>query len=723
MFDSKHKIKAFFKKTTLLFVVIFMLVLTPINNIANAQVPINFITAAAAAAATAGPSIIPSAAELGWGVMKAAVNVLSEAFLRITSLLLYVAGLFLEKVISISIVKMGAIIGSEGVNSAWSTFRDIANMSFIFIILYIAISTILGTGVNMRKTLVRVVVVALLLNFSFFFTKVAVDASNILSVSFYNQIINSPCGPGGAPAGGLSQAFMCHMGLQTTWDKDALTNIIIGGAQDDFGNIIVRGVVGSIFFLITAFVFLAAGLMFLARLVTLIFLFVLSPLAFGAMALPNDKYSDKWKEPLIKNCIFAPAFMLTMWATLKVLGKINGVIYPAGAKPDLIQAFLGNAGGPSQIAGETFLSYAIVIAMIIGALIVAEKFGAYGAGAALKTLDSKRKEAQGYFGRNTIGRYGSKADKYLENKGLDGRTSRFVRGLTTGALTKSKFGGDKSFKDQDKELKELKTDIANKAEERSDKAKLKIATLATATPTQKDDAQRILNRMTTKEIDSLGYKGIAPHIERLSPSQVEHILEKSEKFNEQERSKVREERFKNVKNLIANNDPTARQAVRAISDKEMELIDSTMLNSTTPEGQRFIGHMSDSQVEGFLKSARITAAQKKMVRDERSRALKDAVDRATALPATATPAQIAAVRQDISIELKRMKLQNVAKLDSAILTNPHVISQLTPAMLSKMPDEQDSTTLQTIGAEIRRTSPRGGPLFDYITSGMGKGLF
>ena len=76
--------------------------------------------------------------------------------------------------------------------------------------------------------------------------------------------------------------------------------------------------------------------------------------------------------------------MLTMWATLKVLGKINGVIYPAGVKPDFTQAFLGNAGGPSQIAGETFLSYAIVIAMIIGALIVAEKFGAYGAGERLR---------------------------------------------------------------------------------------------------------------------------------------------------------------------------------------------------------------------------------------------------------------------------------------------------------------------------------------------------
>ena len=71
-----------------------MLVLTPINHIANAQIPINFITAAAA---TAGPSIIPSAAEWGWGVVKVAVNVFSEAFLRITALLLFVAGMFWKR--------------------------------------------------------------------------------------------------------------------------------------------------------------------------------------------------------------------------------------------------------------------------------------------------------------------------------------------------------------------------------------------------------------------------------------------------------------------------------------------------------------------------------------------------------------------------------------------------------------------------------------------------
>lgn len=409
---------------------------------------------------------VSSAKELARDYAATLMSTIAEALLRLTSLLLYVSGMLLKYVIEVSVVDIGRIIDTEGVRSAWSTFRDIANMSFIFIILYIAISTILGTGVNMRKTLVRVVVVALLLNFSFFFTKVAVDASNILSVGFYNQIINSPCGVDGAPSGDIGSAFMCHMGLASIWKTDVIAQVVGNAVNLDVGNIVVRGVMGSLFFLIAAFVFLAASLMFLARFISLIFLFILSPLAFGAMALPNDKYSDKWKEPLIKNCIFAPAFMLTIWATLKVLGTINQTLFPAGRSFDIAGALIGTGGGPPQNAGQTFMNYAIVIGMIIGALIVAEKFGAYGAGGAIKVLDKSRKGIQGAIGRQTIGRAGAALDKSISTS--DSRLGRFantdlgrdIRSFTTGAAAKAKFGSKTDFTKYAKDKKKADEDYA-----------------------------------------------------------------------------------------------------------------------------------------------------------------------------------------------------------------------------------------------------------------------
>src|SRR3972149_11518169 len=88
-------------------------------------------------------------------------------------------------------------------------------MLFIFVLLYVAIGTILGLSkVNWKKTLVLIVIAALLINFSLFFTKIIVDASNILAWAFYQGI--STC----TTSSGLSGCFMEHMKLTTLYQCD-----------------------------------------------------------------------------------------------------------------------------------------------------------------------------------------------------------------------------------------------------------------------------------------------------------------------------------------------------------------------------------------------------------------------------------------------------------------------------------------------------------------------
>ena len=386
---------------------------------------------------------------------------LMEAFLSLAALVLYAAGSLLTAIIDLSVNNMGSIVNSVGVRAAWSTFRDIANMSFIFIILYIAINTILGTGnINMKKMLVRIVVIAVLLNFSFFFTKVAVDASNILTLSFHNQIIKTPCGAEGAVAGNLGQAFMCQMGLPSFYKADSVRQLAGESGGLGTGAVFTRGIMGSIFFLITAFIFLAAAIMFIARFIAFIFLFMLSPLAFASMALPSDKYSDMWKKSLLENCLFAPAFMLTIWASLKVLGGITQSINPSG-NLNLAGAINGGTG-----AGAAFLNYAIVIGMIIGSLLVAKKFGAYGAGGALKMLGGAGNWTQGKLGRGAL-RFGygklsvAGADKALADSEF-GKSwaGRALRGATTGLATGYKFADKKSIQSVNKDRKKVQEDLA-----------------------------------------------------------------------------------------------------------------------------------------------------------------------------------------------------------------------------------------------------------------------
>ena len=75
------------------------------------------------------------------------------------------------------------------INEAWSIVRDLSNLFFIFILLFVAIKIILDLGAGeAKKMIVRVVIAALLINFSMFFTRVVIDSSNVLALIFYNKL-------------------------------------------------------------------------------------------------------------------------------------------------------------------------------------------------------------------------------------------------------------------------------------------------------------------------------------------------------------------------------------------------------------------------------------------------------------------------------------------------------------------------------------------------------
>ncbi|MEK7801795.1 MAG: hypothetical protein AAB276_05010, partial [Pseudomonadota bacterium] len=77
------------------------------------------------------------------------------------------------------------------VTSAWEIVRDFANMLFIFVLLYVGINTMLG-GAGHTRAIFMVIIVALLINFSLFFTKIIIDAGNILAVGVYESIGSAP---------------------------------------------------------------------------------------------------------------------------------------------------------------------------------------------------------------------------------------------------------------------------------------------------------------------------------------------------------------------------------------------------------------------------------------------------------------------------------------------------------------------------------------------------
>jgi len=105
-----------------------------------------------------------------------------------TKWLLGGAGELFDAMIAFSL--SSKVINSKFANDGWEIVRGIANITFIFILLYIAFAVILQlTTFNTKKVLANLIIVALLINFSLFFTKVIIDASNILALTIYNSIV------------------------------------------------------------------------------------------------------------------------------------------------------------------------------------------------------------------------------------------------------------------------------------------------------------------------------------------------------------------------------------------------------------------------------------------------------------------------------------------------------------------------------------------------------
>ena len=99
------------------------------------------------------------------------------------SLMLSVVGTFLNYVFILNTsVNPGQL---EGVVRGWVTLRDLANGFFILIILWIAITLIFNLeGSNVKRLLVRIIIIALLINFSLAMVSAVFAFTNLLARPF-----------------------------------------------------------------------------------------------------------------------------------------------------------------------------------------------------------------------------------------------------------------------------------------------------------------------------------------------------------------------------------------------------------------------------------------------------------------------------------------------------------------------------------------------------------
>jgi len=194
--------------------------------------------------------------------------------------------------------------------SGWNFVSGITNMFLILIFVVIALAMILRIETfQAKKALPRLLIVALLTNFSLVFIGMLVDIANI----FYNTIFitswNTPYTIVSALLMSGTSAFISLGTMLATWAASYMIPFVGSAAQYALVTMInivsfplISFMVFQVFcFFLISGIFLIYAFLFIARVFIIQLLAIISPLAFLCFILPQtQKYWNEWLKHLIE---------------------------------------------------------------------------------------------------------------------------------------------------------------------------------------------------------------------------------------------------------------------------------------------------------------------------------------------------------------------------------------------------------------------------------------
>ena len=317
----------------------------------------------AAAPAAAGGAIVGKALDIGATLVT--VVTLLAVLQSVLSGLLSISGFFLDNVfhwnIDIPLVITSVVL------PGWTILRDIANAIFILIILWIAFTIIFNLeNLGGKKLLARVIIIAILINFSLAMVSIVFQFANALARPFRNAIVGiGPTESRFAMGRGVSDIIIANSRIHNVVNKmsaadqnnlrnslqnqqEQLRNVPVSSGGDYFGYLgrpmeaqavgplagvllwaglntaiqwaitlgsaavigviaynwqaVVNLVIGNLFLLVTIFAFVTATIILIARLVAIVFLSVLAPAALLLHATPG-KYGQKYWDMWVESVI------------------------------------------------------------------------------------------------------------------------------------------------------------------------------------------------------------------------------------------------------------------------------------------------------------------------------------------------------------------------------------------------------------------------------------
>ncbi len=365
--------------------------------------------------------IINAINNAGLGLISWTVYGISYFLAWLTSLFLNLASGLFEICLKIGVIDLANILKDEGVRSLWEIFRNIGNIALVFVILYIAISTILQISSEATKLLGKVIVVAVLMNFSFFFGAIIVDVSNIMALNIYEQVYEAIPDDEEYKINGKKQIgtyIDVKAGAGSVGEKLGVKEGSTGddstvgpSAVESWANKGLAEAVGLIMLIILdivlAIILIIASFSIIGRMVAIILLLLVSPIAFMAMVLPKTRQmSSDWWQSIIGQSFYLPLFLLFIYVGIKTIEVISSIQL---LDPGTLEANSSLTDKFIYIA-PLIVKFSMVIGIFLAALIAANKVSSQGSQIVNKIAGSVKSKVAGatlggaaLLGRNTIG--------------------------------------------------------------------------------------------------------------------------------------------------------------------------------------------------------------------------------------------------------------------------------------------------------------------------------
>ena len=337
--------------------------------------------------------------------------------------------------------------GVPVVEEIWKIMRDMANMAFIVALVVAAFATIFNTfssslaffkGMNWQQTLVKLLISAVLINFSLTLGVLVLDIAQVPT----NMLLKSMGDIAGNLGSGLNPSQFMVGNISDANGVANLTGVFdkAGGAMDATGGALVSLIFGII--LLGAFLTcIFTGIAFIIYRIPMIWMLLMfSPLIWVARIFPGgEKSFSEWWSKLIGWAFFLPYYFFFVYLALYLLGNQDRIM-------KAITLNTNTAVYGPDISVQLIFFYTVVCIILMGGTKMAISWSQSTGAAGKKFFDWADKAAKRMPGLN----YLEATKGALKAKGEQIQKEGF-RGRWTGKL----YGGDLAQEKKEAKMKDM----------------------------------------------------------------------------------------------------------------------------------------------------------------------------------------------------------------------------------------------------------------------------